>query len=210
MANIYYNNLPFEDNFLSGSAHNETLGRFFTIWSQIESVYCFIGKTLSSAEPAYITTFMDLGKTRELLDIITGFAKTIGDEGQRDACLALMERVKAISTKRNRLTHSGWGYYNSELARFSEGLSDNDLNEIMLETQKGQSIRKKRIHTVSDINAIIAEGVILRDELTAMLHALPDKRVEQMLAIADLQRENLTLHQELRRAQSRPPEASEA
>ena len=194
MAAIIYNNIPFEDVFMDGEAHNLAFGRFFTAWSQVESAYTFAAKTLTSGDPAVIDLLVDKARTTDILEIVNALAERIEDETLRARFAAAMTDAKTLSTKRNKVAHGGWGYFNNELARYSHELTGDDFNEIMRETQVGNNKRRTRIFTANDIDALATECVRVRDELVGLLPTLPDKRGEQQQREYDLKAQIRDLH----------------
>jgi hypothetical protein len=92
--------------------------------------------------------------TREQLKIVNALIDQNALKEFQDEAKGAIKIVDALSEKRNKIAHAGWGIYNGESARFWHGLTSANLSEIVRNSPKGESLRAKNIHTISDIDAV--------------------------------------------------------
>ncbi|PZO00718.1 MAG: hypothetical protein DCF29_16545 [Alphaproteobacteria bacterium] len=171
MPSILLNNIPFDDSDLEDE-RNVVLGKFMTVWSQVETLCAFHFRKLAQAQEGLAQIIFDHVGMREQIDILSDLAETLPQEDDRDRMLRLMKDVDGLSVKRNKIVHASWGLFDHEPARFWRSLTAQNLNEIMEQTQKGKSLRTSRIFTTTDLRGLINYGLALRAELEAALQEI--------------------------------------
>ncbi|MGJ8570632.1 MAG: hypothetical protein ACSHXI_08030 [Hoeflea sp.] len=177
MANIIYNNIPFDENELSHHGTNFTLGQFMTAWSQVESLCGFLFRELSKIEYEIANVIFDRVGVREQIEIITELAESITDPRLRTEAAISLKEVEAISIARNKIVHAGWGLFNEEQARFWHGITSARFDQIARETEKGKADRVRFIFTLTDITHLTERSLGVRQRLESVLHGITLERV---------------------------------
>ena len=150
-----------------------------TVWSQIQGICGFLFKEFTGIPPETAQIIFDRIGTKEQIEILDAIFATFQDENERASGERLMRQVEAISVRRNKIVHSGWGLYNGEVARFWHGLTSAHFDEIMRETPKGKSQRERFIFTLTDLNRLTGHGNDVANMLEGFLHVALQKRHER-------------------------------
>jgi len=169
MANIFHNNIPDPQSDLNNEKANVALGRFMTAWSQIEGMCGFLFCEIAQLDPKATRIIFDRIGSREQISILRALVDGIVIADERDRIADLMDRVEKLSEKRNKIAHGSWGTYNGESTRFWQGMTSSNFEDVVMETPKGQSLRVKNLHTITDLEALIGACVVLRDTLYSEL-----------------------------------------
>jgi len=147
-----------------------------TAWSQTESLCGFLFRELSQISYEIANTIFDRIGTREQIEILTEFVDLIPDPERKGRGTSALKEVEDISKARNKIVHAGWGLFNGEHARFWHGITSARFSEICQESPRGKADRTRFIFTISDIAALIARSVAVREQLETLLHEIGRER----------------------------------
>jgi hypothetical protein len=172
MPRIIRNNLPFPESDLSDEMPNLALGRFMTIWGQIEVVCNFLFRRITDLEPDVSTIIFDNVGTKEQIEMLVSLCDFLPIPEQKDRIITLLDRTREFGIKRNKIVHASWGLLDGEPARFWSGMTSAHSDEIRRQTQKGKSLLQKFVFSASTLEALTAEMVSLREELEAALRVV--------------------------------------
>lgn len=177
MVSIFYNNIPFEEEDLTGNDHNFVLGRFMTAWSQVESLCGFLFRELAGLDHNIGPIIFDRVGTREQIEIVGALLEN-SDELAEHALL--LEKAQKISVSRNKIVHAGWGKLDGEPARFWHGITTKHWDSMVGDDDgKARATITKYIFTTTDMARLTEECVSLRDELSAVLKQASQKKHEK-------------------------------
>jgi hypothetical protein len=172
MPSIILNNLPFPESDLSDEMPNLALGRFMTIWGQIEVVCNFLFRRITDLESDVSTIVFDNVGTKEQIEMLVSLCDFLPRPEQKDHVIKLLERTREFGIKRNKIVHASWGLLDGEPARFWSGMTSAHFDEIRRQTQKGKSQVQKFVFSAGTLEALTAEMVALRQELETALHTV--------------------------------------
>lgn len=174
MPNVYLNNIPFDPEFLADTEANAALGRFMTVWSQIEVMCGFIFRSMTGFRAEFTIVFQDNVDVKEQIAIVQELSESVADQSARQDLVAAMGKVQTMSTKRNKIVHASWGRLDGVPARFYNGLSHSRIQELFRGTQRGKTYPGTWVFTVAHLNQLTIDGVALRDELEALVDRVKD------------------------------------
>jgi hypothetical protein len=182
MARIVSNNAPFPEDDLTDPERNFALGQFMTAWSQVESMYGFLFRELAEIPSDSSSIIFDRVGVREQLEIVQALSDAKLDGDDKTKAETILDQVEKISVLRNKIVHAGWGKINGESARFWNGLTGRNLEEIAGDTQKGLSLRERYIHTISHMTNLTARCTGLRDQLYPIVQRASSRSAERIRA----------------------------
>lgn len=201
MPNIVLDNLPFPQEDMDDERRNVCLGRFMTAWAQVEVVCSFLFRELTGARSENALIIFDRITTNEQIKIVRELANQIADETVRTALVDEMKNVENESEKRNKIVHARWGAFDGEPARFWNGMTRENINDIVNEMGKAISLRSKNIHTIEDIDTLTASLLVRRDNLHGYLGKVGDftynERFRLTNSLMDARRDNMELTRKL-------------
>jgi hypothetical protein len=164
--------MPPRDEDLADDVSNVALGRFMTAWAQVEIVITYLFKRIADISNTKASAIFDNIGTKEQIEILVAMSEEIEDDKLQEKIIDLLQGAKSLSSNRHKIVHASWEIFKSEPARIWFGVTKSQFDEMLEGTQKGKSFREKFVFTVEDMEALIQEAIMIRDELASIQRGL--------------------------------------
>ena len=161
MASLIFNNLGFDFRPHGLEAANTALGAYMAAWSELENACSFAFADLAGLNSSVSTIIFDRVGTREQIEILVALIEA--SDAVDDPTKGRVAEFQKASVQRNKIVHAAWGLYNDQIARFWNGITSANTDDLVNETPKGKSLREKNIHNLADLERERARCVDLQE-----------------------------------------------